>query len=374
MLKVSLGATVAAALGVLLLGPASAAAPAAPDPSWGVDPARLPALARESLPLVAELTAQACPELPPVWVLAQVQAESGWDPAVTSVGPGGAAGLYRFDERNWVAAGGAAWPSDPPGPDADVTSAPDHLRVAVPWVCANLRAVTRHLETTGKPTTPLDAMLVCHVARCGRVTGSATGVPKPGEAGCADRCAAAIDRYLAAVHAGVERFSAPPDPAPRADQAAAPAPWTGGATSCDPPDPTGDGCLTGATRHGLEAAAAAFGGWSGGPVIHSAGCWDKHAWNPKSDHSRGRACDLFPTKPGHFADGAELDAGWGVARWFQTNAGPLKVKYLIWQGRYWDPGVTDDGGWGRRYTGAGVYDVRDATGGHFDHVHVSFRE
>ena len=53
----------------------------------------------------------------------------------------------------------------------------------------------------------------------------------------------------------------------------------------------------------------------------------------------------------------------------------LQVKYLIWQGRYWDPSVRDDpGNWGTRYTGGGIYDVRSATGGHFDHVHASFRE
>ena len=51
------------------------------------------------------------------------------------------------------------------------------------------------------------------------------------------------------------------------------------------------------------------------------------------------------------------------------------MKYLIWQGRYWDPGVRDEpGSWGARYTGGGIYDVRSATGGHFDHVHASFRE
>ncbi|OLT10749.1 hypothetical protein BJF78_05570 [Pseudonocardia sp. CNS-139] len=93
-----------------------------------------------------------------------------------------------------------------------------------------------------------------------------------------------------------------------------------------------------------------------GPVIRSAGCWDKHAWNPRSDHSRGRACDLFATSPGTFAEGSELDAGWRMADWFRSNAEPLQVRYLIWQGRYWDPRVQDQpDGWGRRYTGGGVY-------------------
>ena len=118
----------------------------------------------------------------------------------------------------------------------------------------------------------------------------------------------------------------------------------------------------------------AFDGWKGGPVIRSAGCWDRHAWNPRSDHPQGRACDLFATRPGRFADGAELADGWRIARWFRGHAESLQVKYVIWQGRYWDPRVADQDGWGRRYSGGGVYDVRDATGGHYDHVHVSFRE
>jgi hypothetical protein len=368
-----LAAALAALAGLLLMGAAPAPAPEAPS---GVAADRVPALARDSLPLITELTATQCPELPPLWVVAQVQAESGWDPELTSQRAGGPAGLYQLGRRNWEAAGGRAWESDPPGPDADVLSADAHLRIAVPWVCANLRAVTAHLQSTGKPTDPLDAMLVCHVAGCGRVTGSATGVPVAGEAGCGDRCAQVVRRYVVAVHGNLERFAAPPAPEPAATPApaAAPAAWTGGATGCELPDPTGDGCLTGAARHGLDSAAAAFGGWSDGPTIRTAGCWDKHAWNPRSDHPRGRACDLFPTAPGTFAAGGDLDSGWRVADWFRSNAGPLQVKYLIWQGRYWDPGVEDRDGWGRRYTGGGVYDVRNATGGHFDHVHVSFRE
>jgi hypothetical protein len=151
--------------------------------------------------------------------------------------------------------------------------------------------------------------------------------------------------------------------------------WAGGATGCRPPDPTGSGCLTGATRHGLAAVGTAFGGWQNGPIVHTAGCWDRHAWNPTSDHSRGKACDFMVTRPGSFAQGAERDNGWELAEWLRTNAAALQVKYLIWQGRYWDPNVRDEpGSWGTRYTGGGIYDVRSATGGHFDHVHASFRE
>jgi hypothetical protein len=47
---------------------------------------------------------------------------------------------------------------------------------------------------------------------------------------------------------------------------------------------------------------------------------------------------------------------------------------VIWQGRIWYRGGSDAGDeWGRPYNGGGVYDPTDATGGHFDHVHVSVR-
>lgn len=219
-------------------------------------------------------------------------------------------------------------------------------------------------------------------------------MPAAGEADCSQACASAIRRYLDAVHGFVadyssttavdDRESSPPPPqkaapakapaakAPAKDAASAPAPaWTGGATGCHEPDPVrSDGCLTGASKHGLDAVEAVFG-----PTIETVGCWDEHLQNPRSDHPKGKACDVFTGKAGAFAKGADLDEGWAIAHWLERNAAPLKVKYLIWQGRYWDPSVRADGsGWGRRYTGGGVYDTADATGGHYDHIHISFAE
>ncbi len=49
----------------------------------------------------------------------------------------------------------------------------------------------------------------------------------------------------------------------------------------------------------------------------------------------------------------------------------LHISYLIWQGRYWPPSTPDEDGWGRAYSGGGIYDVNDPTGGHYDHVHLS---
>lgn len=164
--------------------------------------------------------------------------------------------------------------------------------------------------------------------------------------------------------------------APRGGAAGpAPAPYTGPDAGCVMDDPTSGGCLTGATRHALDEVSRVFGGYRAGSRIAATGCWSPHPWNPSSDHPKGRACDLFPGRAGRFAGGDDLAAGWEVAQWFRANADALQVSYLIWQGRIWSAGRGDtDSGWGQPYGGGGVYDPDEATGGHFDHLHVSFRQ
>jgi hypothetical protein len=143
--------------------------------------------------------------------------------------------------------------------------------------------------------------------------------------------------------------------------------------ACTEADPTTSGCLTPTARGLHDRTVAAFGPPGADASIRSVTCWAERPWNPRSDHPAGRACDFFPTRPGTFPAGAELDDGWAVANWLRDNAGDLRVRYVIWQGRIWVRGGGDEDGWGRPYSGGGVYDPEDATGGHFDHVHVSVR-
>lgn len=338
-----------------------------------VDPTRVPPLARELLPRITDLTTRRCPELPPVWVVAEVAAESGWNPGAFSRDRnGGAAGLYQINQTNWITAGGQPWVSTPPPAGADILDPARYLDLAVPFVCANLRTATDHLRRTGKPTAPLDAMLVCHIAGCGRVTGSATGIPQAGEAGCDAHCADLVARYIANVHHFLAAYTTAT--APEVGDLPAPTPFTGPDGGCTLPDPTSRGCLTPATRHALDQVLAVFG--PPGPVrpLRSVACWDLHPQNPRSDHRIGRACDFFPTAAGHFPAGAELADGWRLAAWLRANAAELHVSYVIWQGRIWSPDTADQDGWGRPYTGGGVYDPTDVTGGHFDHVHLSIAQ
>jgi hypothetical protein len=142
--------------------------------------------------------------------------------------------------------------------------------------------------------------------------------------------------------------------------------YDGGATGCVLPDPTGTGgCVTGAAAW-LVAQVAEHA--HRGPVT----CWDAHAWNPFSDHPRGRACDYTIGRLGRRPSQAETAEGWRLAGWLRAHARPLHVAYLIWQGRIWSAD-RDREGW-RAYSGGGVYDPADVTGGHYDHVHVSLTD
>ena len=242
----------------------------------------------------------------------------------------------------------------------------------IPWICGNLHTVTTHLAATGKPVSPLDALLVCHVAGCGRVLDSPTGIPNPGDAGCDTACAMTVHTYIASVHAVLDGITQPHGPVAVGDLPD-PTPYTGPARAgCSEPDPSGHGCLTPVMRHTLDQILAAFGPPGPDQPVRALSCWDPHLWNPTSDHPHGRACDVFPTHAGTFPIGTDLANGWRIATWLRTYATALHIRYLIWQDRFWSPTTPDTpGNWGIPYGGGGIYNVHDATGGHYDHVHVS---
>lgn len=125
-------------------------------------------------------------------------------------------------------------------------------------------------------------------------------------------------------------------------------------------DPTGTG--------GLVTERTAL--WVGQARVALAnppmGCWDRHLWNPTSDHPRGKACDVFVGGDGRRSSAARAK-GDAIANWTIQTAGKTGVRYLIWYGKIWSART---GQW-KVYSGGGVYDPNNATGGHFDHVHVS---
>lgn len=127
------------------------------------------------------------------------------------------------------------------------------------------------------------------------------------------------------------------------------------------PDPTtGRGCLT--PRMLNIATQLIAQGW---PIS----CWDAHAWNPSSDHPKGRACDVFPGRAGVLPTPEQKARGDALVTALQASAAQTGVSYLIWYGQIWSAERSDEG-W-RPYSGGGVYDPSDITGGHFDHPHIS---
>lgn len=168
------------------------------------------------------------------------------------------------------------------------------------------------------------------------------------------------------------------------DAADLPEPETGAPAGCDPDtgapgdepdpvdgdpdrlvaDPTSEGQITARMLHLYQQGTAAFPDTS----------WACYSPRPgtRSEHPLGRACDLtFGNAIGQHPTPVQLEAGWDVTNWMQTHAETLGVEYLIWQGKIWSL-ARDGEGW-RDYTGGGMHDPDDVTGGHYDHLHVTVR-
>jgi hypothetical protein len=100
--------------------------------------------------------------------------------------------------------------------------------------------------------------------------------------------------------------------------------------------------------------------------VGSMSCWDAHEWNPTSDHPKGKACDLMVGGDARKSPGQRA-LGTRIANWTIQSAPQTGVHYVIWYGQIW---TARTGRWSP-YNGGGIYDPSDATGGHFNHVHVS---
>ncbi|HEY0692117.1 MAG TPA: hypothetical protein VGD71_24125 [Kribbella sp.] len=125
-------------------------------------------------------------------------------------------------------------------------------------------------------------------------------------------------------------------------------------------DPTGTGgMVTPRTAAWVAQARKSLG-------TLSLTCWDAHSWNPTSDHPKGLACDAMVGTDARRSAPARA-RGDQIANWTVKTAAQTGVHYVIWYGKIWS---ARRGTW-IPYNGGGVYNPADATGGHFDHVHVS---
>jgi hypothetical protein len=125
-------------------------------------------------------------------------------------------------------------------------------------------------------------------------------------------------------------------------------------------DPTGTGgMVTPRTAAWVALARKSLG-------TLSMSCWDAHLWNPTSDHPKGLACDVMVGADARRSPPTRAK-GDQIANWAVKTAGQTGVHYVIWYGKIWS---ARRGTW-IPYNGGGVYNPTDATGGHYDHVHVS---
>ena len=326
----------------------------------GVNVDALPPLAQELLPMVESERLNACPEIPLIWLLAHVQAESSWNPRAYS--SAGAAGLLQFMPGTWTEAGGgdgwasADWPGGrPPG------LGPAHAPAGRPAV--DVRQPARddrphrghrqaRCTSGGDGRVPHRGLLARH----------RLGLRYPRRGGGWLRRGlrvrgARVHRHHPPLHRGLGRARL----AARLQRGGAAPPFNGGSTGCVVPDPTGTGgCVTAATAWMLTQSQAAF------PDIPVA-CYRPATWG---EHGLGRACDFVIGRIGAYPGPGLTQRGWQFARWLQDNAAPLNIQYLIWQGRIWSVARNAEG-W-RVYNGAGgLVDTTEPTGGHYDHVHVS---
>ena len=130
--------------------------------------------------------------------------------------------------------------------------------------------------------------------------------------------------------------------------------------SCPPSGSAAEHGLRATALHGLRCVKQAF------PAISSIG-GRRAASSPTcrfSDHCTGLAVDLMIPR-WNSRDGNAY--GWRVARWVQAHASQLRVKYIIWDARKWNPSAGS--GW-RPYRHP--YGNSNPTLSHRNHVHVSF--
>jgi len=97
---------------------------------------------------------------------------------------------------------------------------------------------------------------------------------------------------------------------------------------------------------------------------HTFGGVGERASNPNSDHPAGRAVDVMIEDWQSAAGNAE---GWQIARWVQSNAAGLGVKYVIFDAKSWNVGEPLDA-WGAYRHPSGATDDNSL---HRNHVHVS---
>ena len=299
-----------------------------------------------------------CSEITPALIAAQLKQESGFNPDATS--PVGAQGIAQFMPGTWASSGKDG--------DGDGIADPWNPQDAI-WSQGNFMCdLVRQLEEDPSLRPLQDLALAAYNAGLGAVQ-DYNGIPPYEE----------TQNYVATIKANMASFAATGSSA--AEQSATDlVNGTPVDSSIFPPeemsepDPTpgahGVARVTPRTYTMIMAVMAAY------PqiVLPALYCWDAHTYNPRSEHPKGRACDIpfyscTQVDARRSADPATgTEAGNAAANWLVQNAQSFGVYYVIWRGQIW---YARTGTW-EPYDGAGgLYNPSDCSGGHYDHIHVS---
>lgn len=112
--------------------------------------------------------------------------------------------------------------------------------------------------------------------------------------------------------------------------------------------------------NGARAVVNAFPG-----KVREIGCVRACSCPGSSDHCCGLAIDYMCSS----AAGVRTDAGRPMAEWMMNNRGSLKLKYVIWGQRIWNPSQDAVKPWSSWRV---MEDRGSVTQNHWDHVHASF--
>ncbi|WP_216666455.1 lytic transglycosylase domain-containing protein [Actinomyces faecalis] len=306
-----------------------------------------------------------CADITPSVIAAQLAAESGFDPNAGS--PAGARGIAQFMPATWAAVG-----KDGDGDgSADVLNPHDAIWTQGNYMCDQVALVKQYMAAGRISGSVLELALAAYNAGMGAVL-DAGGVPPFAET------QAYVSAIIAAMASYVVQYSGGGAGAAQSADALVAGPVYDAsslpAEAASVPDPTpgahAAASVTPRTYAMVTALMAAY------PQIVTPAlyCWDAHTFNPGSDHSRGRACDI-PFYGCTFGDPGRAAspttgtlAGNAAANWLVANAQQLGVHYVIWQGQIW---TASTGAWGPYDGAGGLYDPTSCSGGHYDHIHVS---
>lgn len=299
------------------------------DASKIPDPALVPLL---------EQAGQTCTGVDAPTLAAQIETESGWNPAAVS--PAGAQGIAQFMAGTWATFGGdynADGVADPFDP-ADAIGSQAAL------MCDTYAQVTQAIDTGTISGDPMALTLAAYNAGYSAVL-DASGIPDFSE----------TQKYVAAIMDRRTAFAVAGAGGPPVDGY-----FEAGPNCPDQSDPKEAG-LQASTVYGLRCVRQTFTSSS----ISSG--WRARGSVSTSDHPAGLAIDVTPsTASWESAEGNRI--GWQIAHWFQINANRLGVKYIIWDNYRW-PAYDGRRGWVAYDHSTGR---TDPSANHRDHVHVSF--